>query len=128
MRFRREESEGRVLMLRSDLIISELLHKFRTGYHFSKGSKGFYTLLTPFTRNRKRTVSDYGCATSNANTTHSRFPRIQENLCVSAGEQKGSPKYYCYALNQKNYNFLCLLFFILYVGFFTSIFVCRVLE
>jgi len=33
VRFGREESERRIFMLRSDLVISELFNKFRTGYH-----------------------------------------------------------------------------------------------
>jgi hypothetical protein len=36
MGFWREESERRVFVLRSDLVISELLNKFRTGYHLKE--------------------------------------------------------------------------------------------
>lgn len=35
----REESESRVLVLGSDLVISELLHKFRPSYHLQQSKQ-----------------------------------------------------------------------------------------
>jgi hypothetical protein len=43
MRFGREESEWRVFMLRSDLIISELFNKFWTSYHLKSISNSHGT-------------------------------------------------------------------------------------
>ncbi|KAK4260000.1 hypothetical protein QN277_003176 [Acacia crassicarpa] len=60
MGFGREDCESRVLVLGSDLVISELLDKFRSGYHFQGHRSTLFLTFNQKLRRQRKTGNRNG--------------------------------------------------------------------